>query len=546
MVFLKKIRLNNFISFQFQEFEFQSGRFLVLGENRDSSIAQSNGSGKSSLFSDALIFVLYGANKNERDFQREGTNDTFVELEFEYDNSTFLLKRYCKHYSEKNKVEIYKDGELQTFHTQKQAQQYINSIFKLSYENFISSIVYKQGSNLSIVNLTPTKRKEYFSNLIDNDFDRIVKNVKDDLKILDAQLKSQRDIVTEIKQNLSFVRGQYKGALQSALEDEKNESLKTQIVNLNQKIEQYNNELNDVNDKINKITEHRQKKYLEFSNKKAQYEYEYKQLVRFKDGICPLCKREVDDVDSVKQRLKQLSVAIKREFVYPYDDTYKELVAKKDELSKQIKVIDNERSKLEYQLSVSDKAKKELESLKCTINDLEEKLKIEEDKLGDYEIEFEELKQFFNLIKPSGKLRSVLLVNYIEMYNYLLGNMASSVVPEWKNVRLEFDEHSLEIKGVNYKNLSGGEKKRLELLFNLCFSEFCNCLNGFSINYRCFDEVLDGLDKASIVFILDLFANMFDEENMSVYFVSHNEEFKTFFENVLVVVKENRISSLNI
>ena len=544
MIVLERIVLNNFISFQYQEFEFKNGRFLVLGENLDSLISQSNGSGKTSLFQ-AIRFVIYG--KVERDYQREGTNDTFVELDFSFNGSEFIIKRYYKHYSEKNNVEVFKDGELVNFHTKKQTQEYIQSIFKLSYENFISSVVYGQGLTTSILDLTPTKRKEYFSNLISADFDNIEKSVKTDLKVLEVNLNNQKGIVNQIKQELSFLKGQYKGLLQSSLNKEKDKSLKNQILNLNQWIDKLSNKISEIDDQINKISEHRQKKYIEFSNKKAQYEYEYKQLIKFKDGICPLCKRIVEDSEKIQQRIKQLSVVLQREFVYPYNDKYKELIKEKDELLKKLKQFENERSKLEYKLSISDKAKKELQDLKNKIDDLENKLNLEDDKLGDLEIECEELKSFYNLVKPSGQLRSIVLVNYIEVYNYLLKNMASSI-SEWKNVRLEFEDNmtGLVVKGVAYQNLSGGEKKRLQLLLQLTFSEFLKIVNSFGINIIVLDEVFENLDRQAVASIFNVLEQMYGDsgDNLSLYFISHNDELSQFFDKAIVIEKKNGISEV--
>ena len=92
MVNFKRVVLNDFISFEKEVFDFKQGNYLVLGDNKDSSIASSNGAGKSALF-DSVVFALYG--KIDRNPVRKQGKECFVVLEFELGVRVLFRISFC-------------------------------------------------------------------------------------------------------------------------------------------------------------------------------------------------------------------------------------------------------------------------------------------------------------------------------------------------------------------------------------------------------------------------------------------------------------------
>lgn len=86
---LNKVRLKNIRSYIEQEIEFPEGSTLLAGDI---------GSGKSSILL-AIDFALFGlqrASLSGSSLLRNGTNNGFVELEFEIDNKRIIIKRTLK------------------------------------------------------------------------------------------------------------------------------------------------------------------------------------------------------------------------------------------------------------------------------------------------------------------------------------------------------------------------------------------------------------------------------------------------------------------
>ena len=117
-----KLKAKNFLSYDKLDFEFKNGVHLVIGENKDSLISESNGSGKSALF-EGIIYALFG--KTFRDVKKKGTNGAGVALEFELDGNKYKFIRYYNHLKYKNNLFIFINEEQKIFRTKEEKELFI-------------------------------------------------------------------------------------------------------------------------------------------------------------------------------------------------------------------------------------------------------------------------------------------------------------------------------------------------------------------------------------------------------------------------------------
>jgi len=556
MLELTSVKLNNFLSYQNQEFSFPEGQFLVLGENRDSEISQSNGSGKSSLF-DAVIYAIYG--KSDRNYQRRGTNDTFVELNFNYNDKSYKLIRYFKHKDYKNSVRIFENDEEITFHTKKDTQSLINSIFKLSYENFISSIIYKQGLSVKISTLKPTQRKEYFSNLITFDFNSVESAVKLDLTSLEKKLNEKQIEIQELKQQIAGLEGELK-AYQS-MSNNQNENINIEEVKsqLNELLIQINNQneiINKLSAELELLNSEYRKNLNQITSQISSIQTKISQIDSLlSKSICPVCNQKIENKKLFMAKRNILSSQLnklsnqKNELDKFYEAKISDLKSELNKRMEELRKLESKKAELltllnksTNQQNINEDKIKELES---KLNSLKSQLETYQSEYDNLSFEYERLKSFLKLVQPSGELRTVILLNYIELYNQILFDLIPNIFPEFSNIKLQIsnDYKSIDITGVDYASLSGGEKRRLDFALQLTFSEFISYLSNVDINIRVFDEVFDGLDFNSINQIISFIKDFFPDK--SVYFISHNDNLKSLFENTILVIKENGISRIH-
>ena len=91
--------------------------------------------------------------------------------------------------------------------------------------------------------------------------------------------------------------------------------------------------------------------------------------------------------------------------------------------------------------------------------------------------------------------------------------------------------------------LSGGERKRLDIIIILSLQRFLLESSGISTNLIVFDEIFDALDNEGVESILECLNYMYSEDT-SVYVISHNTDIKGMFDSVLTVEKTDNISQI--
>jgi DNA repair exonuclease SbcCD ATPase subunit len=111
-------------------------------------------------------------------------------------------------------------------------------------------------------------------------------------------------------------------------------------------------------------------------------------------------------------------------------------------------------------------------------------------------------------------------------------------------IRLEFDKYlDFKISGLNYRNCSSGERKRVDLAVLLALYDLTNLRNKQSFNILILDEVLDSIDKAGVEAVKDLLLEL-NKRIPTILVISHNNYLAEYFPTTVTVVKENGISRI--
>lgn len=145
------------------------GLVLIQGENKDDSSAMSNGAGKSTV-PDALCWALYGVtargDSGDKVINRTAKRDCSVVVNITDGHHSWLVARYRKHSSEKNRV-VVKQVDVTTGviidltqGTDKATQEVIDKILGCTAEVFMASIYAGQEAMPNLPAMTDKQLKE--------------------------------------------------------------------------------------------------------------------------------------------------------------------------------------------------------------------------------------------------------------------------------------------------------------------------------------------------------------------------------------------------
>ena len=582
---IKKVYINNFLSWGEGEFELGNrGILFIKGENRDTS--GSNGSGKSTLI-EAIIWTLFGdtvrgVDKVDDVINKSVGRDCCCTLEL--DNG-YKITRARKHSVHENKLMLSKDGKELSKSSVKLTQDEINSIFNIDIDIFINSIVLA-NSNIRINfldNKNNVLRRQVIENILGIDkFSEYMSIAKDKVKDFEEkkaslawrvsedkrQIKSYNDKIAAAKyEKEQFDIQQKRDREQFEIEkQERIKELSDDIAELKAVDVPYNL---DIYQKIKKGQELEAKtvgnisglkrSLKEFETKKSSIDKEIDKYSNFVDQPCRLCGTILDQ-EKMKTTIKNLESD-----KLVIDEQAKDTVDKINEYQKWIDDMKASLAEMKPTYKESD-----LYNIEGDITNLEER--IEEIKKDIFkETRFQEISfnmdvdQLVNTIKENEKKSSEHTEEqvYYEFWKqgfgndglkiYILENMIKYLnkkVEFYLNIlskgqiQLEFDKYlDFKISGLNYRNCSSGERKRVDLAVLIALYDLTQLRYKSNYNLLILDEVLDSIDEIGVEAVKDLLLEL-NKRIPTILVVSHNNYLSEYFPNVVTIVKENGISRI--
>jgi len=601
---IKNIIANNVFRYKNFELDFDNKVYLVLGRVSD-SFEKSNGAGKSSII-DIIFYGLYGKTlRGQTDISTDHKGNSKVIINFDNKkivrgrsvNGENLLEMY-----EDNKKIVGKKKELNEFVSNKINYELFklittltpkNNFFVLNdndkkdllisltkndiidkiYENVKNDLYELEKKNFDLLindlenrlidkdkiekEYEETQNKlekylEYEKGLLKlNEYENLKEKYEIDLKDLKKKYekllvegKELAKRVKDIKEidltNIQNEIAEYKQKIKG-LEEKKNEFKEkleklgntdecplcgTKLINKEKIKNNYKNIINDSIKQINELNE-------SLVNIKKHYEIEK-------------TKKEQQDEDLLAYKEKKAEFNIIKENYKKKEIEFNELEEKYKSYLKykncKVSLVDIQNLKIRYgQLKQMYETNKELEKKLVEIK--KEKLKIDKEKT-----ELEEIKKIFSkdglkqfIIQ---KITSFLEVKINDMVVKIFDDMIIKILLDFTekrnlmNIQIIRNDEIFDID-----ELSTGERRILEIIFQIALNDLFELVNNDTINFMIFDEAFDALDKNNIDKINEII-KLLEEKNKTIFVISHNSDVKKYFNNVIIVEKNNNISSI--
>lgn len=315
----------------------------------------------------------------------------------------------------------------------------------------------------------------------------------------------------------------------------------------------------------------------------ASLDAEIKRLKNIKD-TCPTCGQKLPDVHKVDTATQELECERLLALLQDYRAASKDLTqaegAEVDQIKSQYKQqllalsndvaairsnqvnlagkIQNYEGEKQAQISVVASAKARYESFESTRQNLQQNInlaieeikKLEEATVYNKEAR-EALKARADVISKmntiaSRDFRGILLTSVIEYINKRAKIYSAEIFNSEKTV-MTLDGNALNISydGKLYENLSGGERRKVDLIISFAIRDMLSQYSSFSANILCLDEITDGVDDLGVRSIFNCISSRMQNLE-SVFIITHKSDIASIpVDSIITVVKDSSgVSSL--
>lgn len=561
-IIFKRVWGKNFGSYEEFEFLFRQGKHMVAGTNHSTNTAESNGSGKSTPF-EAPSWCIYERTLREKNISRDKKGKCFIGLEFGIEEDNYeIVRTFGKADKKSSKVKVTCNGENITPRNNENIEDVIDRIIGIPYDLFVIVVTVLQGLPINLSTMTPTIRKGVLESMMGLDnwdifnklFQHHRKIVSDEYNELTVKFNKSEDLMIAKNSQVETLR---------TATGKSDSNLKEELHNVKKQLSEARGNLNAIENKREMCSEEEPDKLREdldtLKSSCTTIEDSINALIDLiEEGICPTCGQSypVAMIDDAKVKLEA------------FDNKLPRLQSKAkalESLIRGISVMDNEifaakremriiQANMNSIISRMDEEsednttditdlKAELDNLVAEVNGFNEQLQTLESKL-------EGVNYILSLLLPSSAFRTRILERYLGYVNAILEEVSVNIL-DGMVISLDVDgkANGIEInikndeRGRGYKSLSGGEKRRVDIIIILSLQRFLLECTGVSTNLLVFDEIFDSLDNVGIQMVLNCI-DMFFDEDICVYIITHKNDFKTSFESIIEVEKVNDVSSI--
>jgi DNA repair exonuclease SbcCD ATPase subunit len=194
---LTHLEIDNFLSVKKARTELNDkGLVLIRGNNEDEDTFDSNGAGKSTTFSEAPTWCLFGetirGHKGDKVCNRDTKNNTRVAMGLLDDNGDkYEIIRHRKHKTHKNHVLLFRNGDNITGKSDTDTNNAIIELLQMDFVTFTNSIMFGQGMNKMFAMATDSEQKKVLEQMLQID---IFRACQDRAKQYAADLQKQKDL----------------------------------------------------------------------------------------------------------------------------------------------------------------------------------------------------------------------------------------------------------------------------------------------------------------------------------------------------------------
>ena len=555
MIKFLSVVLNNYGSYVHQEFSFTPGKHAIVG---------CNGQGKSTVL-ESLVWVLYkdaNRGKNPSHFFK---GNCFVEVHLSIDGKSYCVTRFYDHATEGNGLKIMADGEDISCRLIKDTEEVLSKIGLPSYDLFATTIVILQGIPVNFSKFSPTQRKDLLESMLgfelwDELRDKAKKEIKE-LTVLESDLitkiTAQRELVIKKDAGIEST----KKLLEQAKDDYDKElaELRTQYKTVNETKLINESELAKELGKYKSLSELSIELALKQSNLGSTTRHIRELNNLLTQTHCPTCGQVLPktiDTEATKKKIIDLEASLTTD-----QEDIKLLQDKNASITGANTRLTEINTTLKNIVANAEAVKKKMEKPAITPVDillaeqipLKQKLQKLIDEQTVLTIKINNFKYVDNLLTPSSRFRAMVLEQYLDTINQILKKIIPIVFPEL-TASLELDSKGrgidvrmerLNVKGWGYDNLSGGQKKRLDVILILALQRFQLLHSGISSNILGFDEIFDALDDEGVESVINCIDSLYGDE-ICVYIISQIKELKNLLNSVITITYKDGVSELNI
>lgn len=548
---IKSVKASNFLSFKEVSYAIEPGKTIILGSNPNSPSTRSNGSGKSALL-DVIPWCLFKECRSSNP-SHYGKGDCSASVEFESNGNLYRVDRYYKHKEEKNNVYLFQNGEDISDRLPTQTDEKIRQVLSVTYDLFASCIIVTQGLPKSFSSLTPTLKKAMLEELVGVTlWDAYKQKAQTFLKDSEKTVSNyQSDL-----QTLSERYARLEGTVESytAAIEEASKSDKERLTAIRQQIQEQKEKIAKLDASSMELVGNLDKKIRDFRFKIDVFQSKIREKDKIlTDGVCPTCERPWDgkylsSLESEKEDLEAQSLKLKKRLEEVLEPKAEEARNSLQEYREEERALSILKSQLQEELN--KKASSDIkERLDAAIKEQEE-IVTDRDKILEEVQEYISVRDNYSfileLLKPSSKFRSSVIAKYISNINSIIETITATL---FSDIKLSLTELKAGIdfvitregKKIKYREMSGGERRRIDIIMLLSFQKYLLQSSGVSTNIISLDEVFDGLDAVGVERVLAC-VDMLFAESESLYIVSHLSELANTFDNKILVEKINGIS----
>ena len=393
MITFKKIKYKNFLSSgnQFTEIDFQ--------KHHTNLIVGTNGAGKSTML-DALTFVLF--NKPFRRINKpqlvNATNerDCVVEIEFSINSRDYLVRRGIK----PNVFDIEVNGNPLHKEADDRANQRIleENILKVNYKSFTQIVILGSSTFVPFMQLTTANRREVIEDLLDiRIFSAMNALIKDNIRTKKDQIKSL-DLKKETLKDKMKMQQEFIEELEN-LSNANIDSNNEKITKLDEEVSKYMEDNESLEVDISKHTKDQEAvigatdKLLKLNNLRGKISQKVGTITKehkffTENTVCPTCQQDIEE----EFRVNRISDAQNKakELKKGYEDL-EETIKLEQQRERQFNILSKEITKLTHGISQNNTR---ISLNQRQIRDLEHEIQTITSNLQNRNTEHEKLEQF--------------------------------------------------------------------------------------------------------------------------------------------------------
>lgn len=349
MLFLKKLKLNNWCNFTTEKIiEFEKGFNVINGKN---------GSGKSSIVNAISILLLNKYDGNWESFINNNKTEASISLDFNLDNdeyiSSLVLTKKGKTVGSsrslsKNRIDI-ASGE--------DCEKELNKILPSFLTSY--SLIYRQGEDNKVTECSDSERRDLLTQLVAINYtDKINQFITPNINSINETIlqKEKEKFSLENKTynfgELKDVKEKHSKELiedlkEKVIQYKKNEQLRTQKFQLENKKINLQNELSELKEEysIENLNKEKEKEIKFCENQILQLPIEYeKEIISYKETTRETLVNLINAHASINEKIKQIEIKNYIEFdisqLENINNKISSLTTQKNILEKNIKSLE--------------------------------------------------------------------------------------------------------------------------------------------------------------------------------------------------------------